>query len=79
MEKLINNGAELYEHFMSSTRLPKERQYKFLNDGFFVDSKVRAEVLTSIEQGTIIIGGTVRKIVFENFGGGVWIAKVKKL
>jgi hypothetical protein len=77
-QQAIKSANELNEHFFLIARhQSKERATKLLNDGVMVDGKVRKEVLTSIEQGKIILEGRVLKIQFENLGGGVYRAFVE--
>jgi hypothetical protein len=40
--------------------------------GVMVDTKLRREVLTGIDEGKIIINGRVLSYQFKSLGGGVW-------
>lgn len=44
------------------------------NNGIFVSSKVRKEILLGDHQGKTIMNGCVREIGFKNQGGGIWRA-----
>ena len=79
-EQLIKTQEELYEHFMFCSRSnASERIKKQIFEGVNVTSKIRRDVMTNNRQGKITIGGIVKQIVFENLGGGVYLAKVEKL
>ena len=78
MQSLVENGEELYKYFMDCSRpFMIKRVKKVLIEGVMVKSSVRADVLTNDRQGKITVNGSVRQIVFESMGGGVWLAKVE--
>lgn len=79
-QQLIQTQEDLYNHFMFCSR-PGVTDYikNQLLNGVNVTSKIRRDVMTNERQGKITIGGTVKQIVFENLGGGVYLAKVEKL
>jgi len=72
--QMIKSGKELRDHFFQ-VRHNKQK----LEDGVMVSSVVRREILLSIEQGKIILEGTVYRISFENLSGGVYRAYITKL
>ena len=74
MKKLIENGKELRQYFFN-IRLHEH----MLRNGIMVTSSIRREILTGMEQGVIVLEGTVMRIHFDSIGGGVYVASVKKL
>ena len=50
-----------------------------MEEGVFVTSKIRKEVLTGESQGRIILDGTVKRIAFKNLGCGVYKAYITSL
>lgn len=79
MEELIKNGFELYEYFMDCSRPEVNNRVSAIPyDGVMVKTKVRSEIMTNERQGKITIKGTVKQIVFDNLGGGVWRARLKR-
>lgn len=74
MERLIKTGEELKEWFFKAYNIDKPG---LLVEGVMVDTKIRREVLTDINQGKTIIGGRVRIIEFKSMGGGVYRASIK--
>jgi len=74
MERLIKTGEELKEWFFKAYSLNKPG---LLAEGVMVDTKIRREVLTDINQGKTIINGKVRTIQFKSIGGGVYRASIE--
>lgn len=73
-EQYISTARELKEYFFSiCTR--DER----LKTGIMVRSKIRLDILTDIDQGKMILNGSVRRISFNSMGGGVYRAFIEKL
>lgn len=72
LEESIQSGEELMRWIALATN--GNFQDKVANDGVMVSTKVRREVLTSIEQGRFVARGLSIKIQFENMQGGVWRA-----
>lgn len=79
MGKLIKSGDELYQYFMDCSRPFMVKRIKAIPyNGVMVKTSVRADVMTNERQGKITIGGTVKRILFESLGGGVWLAKLEE-
>lgn len=77
MIKSIQSADELVEMLFNIARKDKSRRVKKLQEGWFVDTKVRREIMTSVEQGRINLEGMFYTINFENKGGGVHRAFVE--
>ncbi len=56
----------------SSVKLSKKKALL----GIMVTTKVRNEILTDSEQGSIVIDGTPKAFKFKSMGGGVWLMTV---
>ncbi len=80
MDYSIQDAMELYEYFSKLSRAntlnPNGRQHIL---EVFVTGKIRKDVMCSVEQGKIILEGRVKRILFENLGGGVYKATVGDL
>lgn len=50
---------------------------KVAEEGYLVSTKVRKDCLTSSNCRKVIVDGIVRKIVFTNMNGGVWLAQLE--
>lgn len=74
MDELIQNREDLIQWFNSKRICSKEK-----NKEVMVSTKIRKEVLTSYEQGTVIIGGEVKRFNFKSLSGGVWLVTLKGL
>ena len=80
MSDLIKTGQELINQFTHNlSGSANEMQKKEARFGYFVRSKVKADILCSESQGKIIIGGNVKRIYFTSIGAGVWKANVTSL
>lgn len=73
MNDAITTGDDLYDYFFRCTKARET------DASVFVSTKIRKEVLLNEKQGSITLNGKVRKIEFENMGGGVWKAAVPNL
>jgi len=76
MESLIQTGDELKEWFFSTRK--KHNANKLHSKGIYVNTKVRKEILTGINQGYFILEGKIEEIKFEALGGGVYRAFIEK-
>lgn len=80
MEIAIQNSKELYDYFMrlsrNNTLNPNGKQHKL---EVFVTGKIRKEIMCSVEQSKIVLDGRVKKIKFDNLGGGVYKAYLEDL
>lgn len=75
MEQAISTGQELIKHFQDIIRV-NNKGFKQRSLKVYVRSKVRRDVLCSVEQGTLVADGWVYKITFESLGDGVYKAGV---
>lgn len=66
-EQYIQSIGNLRQHFCNR------------GEEVFVTGKIRKEFLTDIDQGKIVVNGTVKRVVFDNMGGGVYKARLEKL
>lgn len=73
METKILNAKELLSHFQILGRAEKDKE---LHKGLFVSSKIRKEILISIDQNRITLEGLVYEIQWESVGSGVYRAFV---
>lgn len=69
---LINDRSELVEFFAKKV-MGKYPEFAYIS------SKVRKDVLIGEYQGKFVQGGTVKRFVFENTGGGVYKVTVGPL
>ena len=80
MDIAIKNADELYKYFFDLSRKntlnPDGKQHKL---EVFVSTKIRREVMTSVEQGEIVLDGQVKRFVFKSLGGGVYKASVQTI
>ena len=73
-EKLIQSQDDLREYFFNI-----RRDRIAMDKGVMVTAGIRREILTSIEQGKIMLEGRVFRIGFDNLTGGVYLAKIVEL
>ena len=73
--KITANEAKnyLYEASKKSSGKPSNKRALL---GIMVTTKVRNEILTDSEQGSIVIDGTPKTFKFKSMGGGVWLMTV---
>lgn len=66
----FNNRAEVVKWFIGlhGANIYSENRI----EPIFVSTELRKEILLSDEGVKFIMGGTVRKFIFKNLGGGVW-------
>lgn len=76
MEPYIKTPEDLYSWLTSLNRLSKYHLMKHLEEGIYVDTKIRRQVLASVDQGKWLFKGTPCHIIFENMSGGVWRASL---
>lgn len=77
---LITNYKDLISYFSrlgKSTATPMQK--RAFDKGVYVRSKIRVDVLTSEEQGRVIINGTPKRFKFTNKGSGVWLVTIVDL
>ena len=68
---LILDAGELHRTFDGLGKVDKH-----LKSEFYVTSSIKKEVQCGVDQGRVTIEGKVYQIVFENDGGGVWVARL---
>lgn len=78
MERMIRNAEELMIFFQEIIRVNSKGGKQHPVEAM-VDTKVRKDVLCSVGQGKFVAVGRVRRIGFENLGGGVYKAFEEEL
>lgn len=78
-ESLVRNGSDLRQWFYDVHRMTPFNRDRALKDGVVVTSAIRKEIMIGDQTDRITIDGRVRKIVFENLGGGLWRPRLKEL
>ena len=73
-EQYIKTAKELREYFFNIRKRETD-----MTSGIIVRAGIRRDILTDIDQGKIILDGRVKRITFENMGGGVYRTYVKEL
>ncbi len=73
--KITANEAKNYLYEASKKSSGKLSNKRALL-GIMVTTKVRNEILTDSEQGSIVIDGTPKTFKFKSMGGGVWLMNV---
>ena len=76
--EIYQSEQDVREFFFLNLRNPNPVSLKRADQGIFVSSKVRKEILLGESQGKGIFEGTVRSFEFENVGGGAWKCKLNK-
>lgn len=76
--EIYKTEQDVREFFFLNLRNPNPVSLKRADQGIFVSSKVRKEILLGESQGKGIFEGTVRSFEFENVGGGVWKCKLNQ-
>jgi len=70
-KQLIRSEKDLRGFFFDVRKMPEK-----IKTGVMVTTAVRKEVLTSIDQGKMILEGRVVMIKFDNLSGGVYRAYI---
>lgn len=76
MEVMIQTHQELLGYF---THQAKYGRKKVTDLSVYVPSSVKKSCQLSVNQGKIIVNGTVYRLTFKNEGGGVWKATLGSL